>query len=266
MRITCLSFLACCMFLTASAQVEKETKEKVKTETGKEKTKIEKEEGEVKEKTKIKEEGQPTIKEKTKTDAAGQPRDKTKTDPAGHHHDMNHRTDVTADTMKSTYVAYVWSTDKDVWWNPAEYSYHFVTTTPATDPNQPVKRDLGTGMTDRAPVFTEACYREADPLKCTKFEINEGLMMTTYPDSNLAKNHGGVEYVILTIDETGKMVGDYEVVSQQNRCPGCAQAAVNAVANLMTNEKWYPATRNGKPIRARVAIPVRFSMTTDTNK
>ncbi|MEK7257865.1 MAG: energy transducer TonB, partial [Bacteroidota bacterium] len=194
------------------------------------------------------------------------PMDKPRTDAPGQPHDMNHRTDVATDTMPTTYTPFAWSTDKDVWWNPAEFSYHFITTTTVNpDPNQPIKRDFGTGVNDRAPVFTEACYKEADPLKCTKFEISEGLAMTMYPDSNLMKSHSGVEYVILTIDEQGK-VGGYEVVSQQNRCPGCAQAAVDAVANLMVTEKWYPATRNGQPIRARVAIPVRFSMTTNTNK
>ncbi|MEM6963180.1 MAG: energy transducer TonB [Bacteroidota bacterium] len=110
--------------------------------------------------------------------------------------------------------------------------------------------------TDRPPLYDIICLTESDPEKCS----NEGIEAfikeeINYPNNAITKGHDGLEMVTFVVDETGTIEDDIEVLSKESPCMGCAKAAVEVVSKM---EKWTPAIRNGKPVRSRVTLPIRF--------
>jgi TonB family protein len=75
-----------------------------------------------------------------------------------------------------------------------------------------------------------------------------------YPAEARRKGIEGNVYVGMTIDENGR-AGDFTVLkTRDNRLN---QAAVNAFASM---PNWKPGTNNGRFVKVRIAIPVKFTL------
>ncbi|MEZ4947854.1 MAG: energy transducer TonB [Saprospiraceae bacterium] len=110
---------------------------------------------------------------------------------------------------------------------------------------------------DEAPVFGEKCYTETNTMDCTNAEIQEYIFNAIeYPEEAMEKKQDGVYMVTFTLDKNGEVGNDFKVVAKEKPCDGCAQAAVNAVAEM---PKWKPAMKNGKAVAIELTLPVRFN-------
>ena len=109
---------------------------------------------------------------------------------------------------------------------------------------------------DRAPLFAERCLNEAGPEVCSNEEIEAFVRENiVYPDAASRKNHDGLEHVMVVINEFGKIDGHIKVISKDNPCKGCTQAAVDVVSKM---NHWVPARKDGLAVKAKVIIPIQF--------
>lgn len=158
---------------------------------------------------------------------------------------------------------YQWVTEKEVWYDPFDYSFQVITeSTLISDVDinsmsQTFKDEkvYTLSSVDRPPVFTAGYLTAKDQMECTNDIIEELIQgKVNYPDKALAKEHDGKEVVMFTVNEYGE-AQNYQVLSKDSPCAGCARAAVNAVSTL---KDWYPAMKDGEPVKVKIAIPVRF--------
>ncbi len=76
-----------------------------------------------------------------------------------------------------------------------------------------------------------------------------------YPDSAVKANASGTVYVSFTVDKDGT-VGDVHVI-RDNVGYGCGKEAVRVISNM---KNWEPGKINGKPVKVRYNVPVRFAI------
>jgi len=108
----------------------------------------------------------------------------------------------------------------------------------------------------RPPLFSKECMGEDNQEKCSNDAVIAWLKNEIdYPESALDKNHDGTERVTFTIGKTGKIEGDIKVMSKDNPCSGCTEAAIAAVKKM---PNWIPGLQNGKPVSVEVVLPVKF--------
>ncbi len=109
---------------------------------------------------------------------------------------------------------------------------------------------------DRAPLFAETCLTNSDPEQCSNEMIKQFIKDNIeYPEKASRKNHDGLEHVIIVINEFGKIDGNIQVISKEEPCAGCTQAAVNVVKKM---QHWVPARKDGLAVKAKVIIPIEF--------
>jgi TonB family protein len=110
---------------------------------------------------------------------------------------------------------------------------------------------------DEAPVFGEACMNLVNPEDCTNDAIQEYFFnVISYPEEAKAQNQEGYYNVTFTLNENGEIGDDFRVIAKDNPCEGCAQAAVNAIAQM---PDWKPAMKDGQPVAIELTLPVRFN-------
>lgn len=110
--------------------------------------------------------------------------------------------------------------------------------------------------TDRPPLFDIICLTEKDPEECSNEKINDFIKSNiNFPNNAITSGHDGLELVTFVIDETGTIEDRIKVLSKETPCKNCAKAAVDVVSKM---EKWTPAMREGKPVKTRVTLPIRF--------
>jgi TonB family protein len=113
------------------------------------------------------------------------------------------------------------------------------------------------GEVDEAPVFGEKCFDRTNTMECTNAAIQDYIFSAIeYPEEAMEKKQDGVYMVTFTLDKNGEVGNDFKVVAKEKPCDGCAQAAVNAVAEM---PKWKPAMKNGKAVAIELTLPVRFN-------
>ena len=74
----------------------------------------------------------------------------------------------------------------------------------------------------------------------------------TYPEEARLKGISGTTYVELTVNEDGSL-SDFAV--KEGFYPACDAEAIRIAKSL---PPWIPGKRNGKPIKVRVTLPVKF--------
>lgn len=112
--------------------------------------------------------------------------------------------------------------------------------------------------TDRPPLFNTSCLKASNPELCSNEAIEEFVKSNiNFPNKALTKDHDGLEIVSFVINKSGEIEDKIEVLSKDKPCSGCAKAAVEVVANM---ENWSPALVNGKPVKVRVSLPIRFEI------
>ncbi len=85
--------------------------------------------------------------------------------------------------------------------------------------------------------------------------INEYLSLNTnYPQFEKEQGKQGTVYVSFIIEKDGS-VSNVEVAKGVPGAPGLGREAVRVIKAM---PKWTPATRNGKPVRLQMTIPVKF--------
>ncbi len=113
--------------------------------------------------------------------------------------------------------------------------------------------------TDRPPLFKSSCLKASDPEQCSNEAIEDFVKSNIdFPNKAITKGHDGLEIVSFVINEEGEIDDKIEVLSKDKPCKGCAKAAVDVVAGM---ENWSPALVNGKPVKVRVSLPIRFKTT-----
>lgn len=171
-----------------------------------------------------------------------------------------HVLSVQVDSYEVPYMtAFEWIVDKELWFDPMDYSFYIVTDTRLeSDLNSFSNKTYKLSNVDRPPFYSDQCLKAEDSWECSKEKIAETIKANIeYPDVALTKNHDGKEVVTFTINEYGKMEGTYKVMSKDKPCKECAQAAVDAVASL---RNWYPVMKDGKFVKTEISIPVVFNI------
>ncbi|MFK8007565.1 MAG: energy transducer TonB [Saprospiraceae bacterium] len=164
------------------------------------------------------------------------------------------------DTIMIPYMtAFDWVVEKEVWYDPMDFSFYVITDTRMTDEwNSFSSKTYKLNQVDRPPFYGDKCLKAEDSWECSKKNIAETIKSNIdYPNPALRKNHDGKEVVTFTINEYGKVEGNYKVLSKDKPCKECAQAAVDAVATL---KNWYPAMKDGKFVKTQISIPVVFEI------
>jgi len=156
-------------------------------------------------------------------------------------------------------TAFEWIVEKELWFDPMDYSFYVVTDTRLeSDLNSFSSKQYKLSDVDRPPFYGDRCLKAEDSWECSKEKIAETIKDNIdYPNDALRKNHDGREVVTFTINEYGKVEGTYKVLSKDKPCKECAQAAVDAVASL---RNWYPAMKDGKFVKTEISIPVVFEI------
>ena len=80
-----------------------------------------------------------------------------------------------------------------------------------------------------------------------------------YPDEAKKEGIQGKVFIQATVDASGEIV-DIKVIKSAS--PLLDEAALSAIKNT----KFKPATKNGKPVKAEVTIPVMFKLDNCENK
>ncbi|HET7512069.1 MAG TPA: energy transducer TonB [Chthoniobacterales bacterium] len=92
-------------------------------------------------------------------------------------------------------------------------------------------------------------------VKSQKFDVPPCVLegeRPEYPEPEGERRQKGFVSLICTIDAKGK-VTDFEIESATS--PAFAFAAMTAVAKW----KWAPAMKNGRPVKARIRVPMHFN-------
>jgi protein TonB len=111
-------------------------------------------------------------------------------------------------------------------------------------------------QTDRPPLFSTECLTAQDAQKCSNEALEDWMRKNVkYPEADLEEGDDGLTYVTFVINQKGQISTVQRVVSKQESCEGCGQAALDAVTTM---PQWTPAMLNGKPVSVRVTLPVRF--------
>jgi protein TonB len=76
----------------------------------------------------------------------------------------------------------------------------------------------------------------------------------TYPEMEKENNVQGTVYVSFIVEKDGA-INDVKVMREVNGGPNLTKEAVKAVNKL---KKWEPGKMNGKSVRVRMNIPVKF--------
>lgn len=113
---------------------------------------------------------------------------------------------------------------------------------------------------DRPPVFDGYCLTMEDKLACSNTKLQEFIKnhFIKYPEEAKKYKEEGLEYVSFTLDEEGNFEGNLQVTSKDNSCTGCAEAAADIVASM--EDMWFPAIKDGKPVKTHLTLPVRFEL------
>lgn len=167
---------------------------------------------------------------------------------------------IPVDTMMVPYMtAFDWVVEKELWFDPMDFSFYIITDTKMTDEwNSFSSKTYKLSQVDRPPFYGDKCLKAKDSWECSKKAMRETIKANLeYPDPALKKEHDGKEIVSFTINEYGVVEGDYKVVSKDEPCKACAQTAVDAVATL---KNWYPAMKDGKFVKTQISVPVVFEI------
>jgi|GEM_PF-2961190 len=113
---------------------------------------------------------------------------------------------------------------------------------------------------DKMPLFSKACAMAQNPSECSENEMQAYFEENLeYPEDALSKNQDGVEKVMFTLNKQGEIEGNIKLISKDKPCDGCAQAAVDAVADMPA---WRPGMVDGKPVKSKVILPIKFKTIT----
>lgn len=80
-----------------------------------------------------------------------------------------------------------------------------------------------------------------------------------YPESAKRKGKEGTSYVAFTVTKTG----DIESVEIAKGIPGAPELDAEAVRVIQAMPKWTPGIMNGKPVKVKVTVPIRFTLGDD---
>lgn len=112
---------------------------------------------------------------------------------------------------------------------------------------------------DRPPVFDGYCLTQAEKIDCTNEQLQDYVKEhLEYPDEALNQEENGLVYVTFTLNEEGELENKLQVTSDENTCPGCADAAADLVRNMM--DKWFPAIKDGEPVKVQLTLPFHFKI------
>ena len=75
-----------------------------------------------------------------------------------------------------------------------------------------------------------------------------------YPEVARKAGIEGTVFIEAVIDENGDVTSTKIIKSMGNN--GCDQAAQNAIEAV----KWEPARQDGKPVKVRISIPIKFRL------
>lgn len=116
---------------------------------------------------------------------------------------------------------------------------------------------------DRPPVFSGDCLIAEDKFACTNKKIREyaSEKFLEYPEAASEQEQEGLEYVTFTLNEDGNFEGNLKVISKNDPCPGCSDAAVNIVSEM--EDQWFPAIKDGETVKTQLTIPIRFNLIDD---
>ncbi len=112
---------------------------------------------------------------------------------------------------------------------------------------------------DMMPLFKADCKMAKNPEKCNNDAIANYIKENLkYPDNAEQTGKEGVENIVFVINAMGEVEGDVRAIRRDSdACDACAQAAVSTVRNMPT---WAPAMRDGKAVKVRMILPVRFEL------
>ena len=125
-----------------------------------------------------------------------------------------------------------------------------------TDAADEAKKALDQRPFDVPPIYGKKCVEQNDPTECSSKGV------ATYLANNIqlpdeAKDYQNHKEIISFVVKTNGQVDDSDVrfVPQENTCHPCAAEALRLVKEM---PGWVPAMKNGKPVEARVTLPIRF--------
>ncbi len=154
----------------------------------------------------------------------------------------------TAEKSPFTYIA-----SDGIHLNPESYTYQY-----SEKPKKGRARQVTYSISevDRPPLFSDKCQNKKRPMECSNEALKEYFRENIkYPAQAQRAQSDGLEYVTFTIEPDGSIGQNFSVVSKEKSCQSCAAAAVKAVSSM---PKWVPAMKDGKPVRVRVVLPIRF--------
>jgi hypothetical protein len=162
---------------------------------------------------------------------------------------------------KTQYKLVGW--EKETVYNPFTYTWYEWTEPKWKKTKKKVVHSVKLEDFDRPPVFDGYCLSKesnAAQVECTNEQMQEFVsnQYFDYPDEAQSNSQEGLEYVSLVLNEKGEFEGDLKVMSKDKPCKGCSDAAADIVAAM--EDKWYPAIKDGKPVKTHLTIPIRFEI------
>ena len=111
-------------------------------------------------------------------------------------------------------------------------------------------------MENRPPLYGETCMEAEYPVKCSSDNVANYIRENLeFPEEAMVDGKSGPEMISFYVSKSGD-VEDIKVSSAHSSCEGCRSAAYAVIA-AMPN-KWTSALEDGKPVRAKITIPIEF--------
>ena len=127
-------------------------------------------------------------------------------------------------------------------------------------PDRSSDKVFGESSVDRVPLFSESCITEEETEDCSNNAITAYLSEhLEYSPSAIEKGQDGLEQLYFVLNEQGIIESNIKVkvISRDNPCIGCTEAAIEATKNMLT---WQPAMKNGFAVKAKIILPIRFEV------
>lgn len=162
---------------------------------------------------------------------------------------------------KTKYEVVGW--ERETVYNPYTYTWYEWTEPIMKKEKAKVVHPVKLSEFDRPPVFDAVCLNERNNeamVECTNREMQEFVRNNNfnYPDRAQWNDQDGLEYISFVLNKKGEFEGDFRILSKKKPCKGCSDAAADIVADM--EGKWYPAIKDGKPVKTHITVPIRFDL------
>lgn len=110
---------------------------------------------------------------------------------------------------------------------------------------------------DQKPVYGPACETSEDPWECTMNTVEIFIQDNiNWPHEVIKERQDGYEEISFVVTSDGGIDQVEHIVSKDQPCPGCQEAALEVVSKL---DDWKAGIKDGQPVAVQLTVPIRFN-------